>query len=85
MPDELSIHWIIDPGHGWLVVPMSEVRRTVIAPSEFSFISDDGTTAFLEEDCDAGLYLEAIGGHEVFPSRHTSEFRRPPRSFPVPA
>ena len=51
-----------DPGHGWLAVPMAEleampeVRKAI---SDCSYVSNDGQTAYLEEDCDAVIFLYA--------------------------
>jgi len=46
-----------DPGHGWLAVPLEELTRLKITPSRYSY--RDASTAYLEEDCDAGLWIEA--------------------------
>lgn len=57
----LTLEFLADPGHGWLQVDMEHVRRLGIAQqiSAYSYISRDGRTAYLEEDCDAGRYIEA--------------------------
>ena len=51
-----------DPGHGWLEVPRAHLIRLNIAGaiSKYSYISQDGQRAYLEEDCDAGVYLNAL-------------------------
>jgi hypothetical protein len=54
-------HWISDPGHAWLVIPMRDLVASGFEPSPFSFISDDGLLAYLEEDSDAPGYLKAAG------------------------
>jgi len=46
-----------DPGHGWIEVPIEEVKRLGINPSRFSYRKDE--TAYLEEDCDAGQFIQA--------------------------
>ena len=48
--------WQADGGHAWLVVPMAEARK-VAGISSFSYVSPDGRTAYLEEDCDAALFI----------------------------
>lgn len=50
-----------DPGHGWLEVPLSELRKLGIADkiSIYSYMSGD--VAYLEEDCDAPLFMGAAG------------------------
>jgi hypothetical protein len=77
-------HWITDPGHAWLVVPMRDVVESGISPSPWSYISDDGHWAFLEEDADAPAFLKATGQDPptmVVNVRTT--WRRPDRNFPA--
>ena len=49
-----------DPGHGWYAAPMSELIRLRINNiiSGCSYIS--GETVYLEEDCDASTYFDAL-------------------------
>ena len=50
--------FIVDPGHAWLRVPhevITEVGMLAHAFSGYSYI--DGTYMYLEEDCDAGLFV----------------------------
>ena len=49
-----------DPGHGWLEVPMAELRRLGIAWSISSCSYRYGGIAYLEEDCDAPRFVEAL-------------------------
>jgi hypothetical protein len=51
--------FINDPGHGWLRVPISDVTNSGFNPSKYSYWNDEDF--FLEEDCDAPDFLEAIG------------------------
>ena len=48
-----------DPGHGWLAVPFKDIHRLGIGEkiSGYSYIK--GKTAYLEEDCDAGVFIDA--------------------------
>lgn len=48
-----------DPGHGWLEVPFHELVTLEIYDeiSNYSFVK--GTKVFLEEDCDASLFIRA--------------------------
>ena len=46
-----------DPGHGWLEVPLSEVKRLRLDVSPYSYRK--GAMAYLEEDCDFSLWLNA--------------------------
>jgi len=49
--------FIIDDGHGWLRVPMSKLinRKTGEQYTEYSYT--DGQYAYLEEDCDASMFV----------------------------
>ena len=49
-----------DPGHGWIQVDTQVLEALGIDSkiSSYSYIS--GTTAYLEEDCDAGLFIRAF-------------------------
>lgn len=57
----LKLEFLADPGHGWLEVDMAHVRRLGIDQdiTPYSYISRDGLTAYLEEDCDAPRFIEA--------------------------
>jgi len=62
-----------DPGHGWIQVPLQEVARLGIKPSRYSY--QDRANAYLEEDCDAGLFIEAkkaAGEPYTFREQHTN-------------
>ena len=50
------LYWMADSGHEWLVVP-GFMARKVDGISSFSYISPTGTTAYLEGDCDAALFI----------------------------
>lgn len=52
-------YWLVDDGHGWLVVPMSAVVASGAYISCFSRVSPDGRCAYLEEDCDARAFVDA--------------------------
>jgi hypothetical protein len=59
VPRPISVCFRADPGHGWLKVRRSVVRRVLgdqfhqITP----FSHQRGDFLYLEEDCDAGLFL----------------------------
>lgn len=53
----MKITYFQDPGHGWLAVPLPTLTEWGITPSRYSY--RDGATAYLEEDCDAGLFMRA--------------------------
>ena len=54
---KLTFH--CDSGHGWLEVPRADIVALGLADkiSPWSYIG--GHSVYLEEDCDAGLYLDA--------------------------
>lgn len=52
-------YWLIDDGHGWLVVALSAVVASGAEISCFSFVCPNGRLAYLEEDCDARAFLDA--------------------------
>ena len=50
-----------DPGHAWLRVPLSTLSRLDIRHriSRFSYVSNDLSTVYLEEDRDASVFIDA--------------------------
>ena len=50
-----------DPGHGWLEVPKADVAAlgVLAAISGYSYVSKDGRTLYLEEDCDLTAFADA--------------------------
>ena len=48
-----------DPSHGWLAVPMDELHRLGIAEAITGWSYRHGDTAYLEEDFDMSLFLDA--------------------------
>ena len=53
-----------DPGHAWLAVKRQELLKLGIADQISGFSYQKGDTVYLEEDCDAGIFMrakEAIG------------------------
>lgn len=50
-----------DPGHAWLAVPFTLLHELAIAESitPYSYVSRDRRTAYLEEDCDATVFVFA--------------------------
>lgn len=49
-----------DPGHGWLAVPIAAYLKSGIVASRYSYVNRTRSTVYLEEDCDAGLFLDAM-------------------------
>lgn len=53
--------FISDPAHGWLKVKISDLKRLKIEDKISGYSYMRGEYAYLEEDCDMTLYLDAIG------------------------
>lgn len=53
--------WIEDPGHSWLCVPKKEVVESGADISVYSYQDPETGMAYLEEDCDACIFLAAAG------------------------
>ena len=52
-----------DPGHGWLEVGMDELVFYGIVDDVSPYSYRKGATAYLEEDCDATLFIRAYKAH----------------------
>ena len=56
----MTYKFISDAGHGWLRVPLNELTPAMRAKiSTYSYV--DHTFAYLEEDSDTSIYVNAIG------------------------
>ncbi len=89
-----GLTWYSDPGHGWLRVPMAAVVEAGVAGqiSTCSYMCEGNGLAYLEEDCDATIFLDAVGfdrhGDATIPERAPTKgessirrlaaFQRPP-------
>jgi len=51
-----------DPGHGWIDVSAEEVKRLGIAGQVSRYSYAHGDRVYLEEDCDAALFMDAKKG-----------------------
>jgi hypothetical protein len=51
-----------DPSHGWLRVPVKKILELGIANkiTRFSYVSPSGKYVYLEEDLDAGTFIDAL-------------------------
>lgn len=54
-----------DPGHAWLQVKLEELGILGIADKISYFSYRKGLYAYLEEDCDAGIFLRAKYGKDI--------------------
>ena len=54
--------FISDPGHGWLAVPATTIRKLGLAQDItcYSYVSASGKTVYCEEDQDAGTVINAL-------------------------
>lgn len=48
-----------DPGHAWLKVSKKELEKLGLIEKISSFSYERGEFAYLEEDCDASVFLKA--------------------------
>lgn len=57
----MKLRFISDPGHGWLEVPLYAMRQCGLNPTDFSRYSyRQRNTFYLEEDCDAPKFINAM-------------------------
>jgi hypothetical protein len=84
----MELNWILDPAHGWLVVPLDELQSLGIVDriSRYSYLKDG--VAYLEEDCDASVYLQALYAKGFDPEDFSSTCRSlnndaPCRNYPT--
>ena len=59
----MRYHFFEDPGHGWLKVPLKELEELGIAGRITRYSYRRGAYAYLEEDCDAPLFVKAMDEH----------------------
>lgn len=82
------LQWFADPGHAWLRVPRAELAHYGIAHEISMYSYQRGDYVYLEEDCDASVYLKAAGvSVRSVPEQHTdndSAIRRYDRYLPPP-
>ena len=71
-----------DPGHAWLAVKRSELVRLGVLDRISQCSYQKGGTVYLEEDCDAGIFIrakEAAG--EKFEYRESYQENTPIRYY----
>lgn len=83
----LTFVFYADPGHAWLGIKrqlLLQYPKAALAISNHSY--QRGQTVYLEEDCDAALFLEALrAANERFTvvAKHGGNQRSPIRSYDV--
>jgi len=67
--------YLQDPGHGWIEVPRDEITALGIAYQVSKYSYQNGGWVYLEEDCDAGLWISArdAAGYPVSPDDPTDK------------
>ncbi len=65
----------VDPGHAWLQVPVKLLKELgfIGKITQYSYVDNTNTFAYLEEDCDYGTFVEAYGVGK-YQSEPTVEF-----------
>ena len=56
-----------DPSHAWVKVKLAELEKLGIAKYITSFSYVNGDNAYLEEDCDASVLVDALEARGVEP------------------
>jgi hypothetical protein len=73
-----------DPGHGWLAVKADEIKTLGIQDRISLYSYTKGQTVYLEEDCDASLFIteyrKVMGKDPEYDFKHTDK-RSPIRSY----
>ena len=71
-----------DPGHAWLAVKRTELERLGILGEISSCSYQRGGTVYLEEDCDASLFIKTKKDNgETFEYRESFQEDTPIRSY----
>ncbi len=64
-----------DGGHGWIAVKLSELDELGIRGKVSSYSYQRGETAYLEEDCDLGLFFEAYEAKHGTQPKYAESYR----------
>jgi len=73
-----------DPGHGWLEVPLGLLVELGIAEDITPYSYVRGSLVFLEEDCDAGVFIKAYSDEHGSPPAIEEHYQEntPIRGYP---
>ncbi|MFN3261260.1 MAG: hypothetical protein ACE37J_11950 [Pikeienuella sp.] len=56
----IELNWIMDPGHGWLIISRGDLKAAGLTEADISPYSyQKGDQLALEEDSDAAIYIAA--------------------------
>jgi len=77
-------HFYMDPGHGWLKVPIKDLVTLGIAGKISAYSYVYGENAYLEEYCDAPIFLKALKERNQDPriEEHTANGSSRIRGYP---
>lgn len=81
----LTLDYVQDPGHGWIAADIHALRQYNLTDKVSEYSYRDGDLVWLEEDCDASLYLNALRRAGIpftlkeSHTNHDSRIRRLPR------
>lgn len=78
-----TVKFYSDPGHGWIAVKRDLLQQLNIADKITPYSYQKGKTVYLEEDCDAYLFIKEMNknGFVVVPEYKTTNNRSPIRSY----
>lgn len=79
------MYWISDPGHSWLKVKIKDLIKSGIADKISSYSYVHGEHVYLEQDCDASIYLLKIDYKHDIPCKvfNQDSIIRTYRRFPA--
>ena len=78
MTRTITLQMFSDPGHGWVRFPKVRLQKLGIADKISSYSYQNGNNAFLEEDCDLTVLINALKaqGYEEIKFRGGSSNRQ---------
>lgn len=79
----VTVKYYTDPSHGWIAVKRSLLEELNLLDKISSYSYTKGKTVYLEEDCDANLFLETAKQSSIcvtVKSKHTNN-SHPIRSY----
>ena len=80
--DRKRLYFHTDPGHGWLAVPAKMIKKLKIENQISCFSYINGKTVYLEEDQDAGFFLDASQANGIiFEIKNTYREHTPIRGY----
>jgi hypothetical protein len=76
MHDASRYHFYTDGGHGWLRVPLEELKELGIEKKISSYSYKDKVFGYLEEDLDLSTFARRCGVTDMNDPRHEEAMRR---------